>query len=497
MTPLWRRFWPDSLLGRTLLVLLGGIVVSNAIGLAVYSGERLALLTSDRGRLLAERVAAAVDALEQSAGADRAQVIRTLRGPGLWLNWSLRPAARAPADDWRIRPLRRALIAELGDVTPDRVRLSFGSPADDPDADRGPGDRVFPPGRGWGVAPPPGVRPEGPGFGPGWMRRGTTGAVPAEDLLVGSVQLSDGSWLNFFAPHFALTPVWEAPFFIITITTLLVIMAVSIWAVRRAAQPLSMFAEAAERVGRDLDAAPLPETGPSEVRKVSRAFNDMQRRLQRFVGDRTQMLAAISHDLRTPITRLRLRAEFIDNDDQRQKMLSDLDEIEAMITGTLAFARNEAAREPTTAVDLAVLVQSVCDEAEDAGASAAYAGPAHLAFVGRPVALRRAFANLVDNAAKYGGGARVTLTADPRVVTVCVDDDGPGIPEREQEKVFDPFYRIEGSRSRDTGGVGLGLAVVRSAVRAHGGEVTLQNRAEGGLRVSVILPQPGPPAAGA
>jgi signal transduction histidine kinase len=252
-----------------------------------------------------------------------------------------------------------------------------------------------------------------------------------------------------------------------------------------------VFTSAADRLGLDMNAPPLTEEGPREVRQASHAFNNMQRRLQRFVRDRTQMLAAISHDLRTPITRLKLRAELIEDEQQQKKMLSDLDEMEAMIAATLSFARDEFAHEPRAALDLAALLQTVCDEAADAADAASYDGPARFAFTGRPTALKRAFANLIDNAVKYGAAARVALTVAQGTVSVAIDDDGPGIAEAEFDRVFDPFYRIESSRSRETGGVGLGLAVVRSVVRGHGGDITLANRPEGGLRATVVLPMGG------
>ena len=200
------------------------------------------------------------------------------------------------------------------------------------------------------------------------------------------------------------------------------------------------------------------------------------------------MLAAISHDLRTPITRLRLRAEFVDDDEQRAKMLNDLEQMEAMIAATLAFAREDSTNEPRKTLDLAALMQSVCDDATDMGCDVVYDGAARASYNGRPMALKRAFTNLVDNAVKYGGGARVVLEETREGIVVTVEDNGPGVPDSEIERIFEPFYRAETSRNRETGGTGLGLAVVRSIIRGHGGEVTLVNRTEGGLRATVTLP---------
>jgi hypothetical protein len=271
----------------------------------------------------------------------------------------------------------------------------------------------------------------------------------------------------------------------------------TLWAVRRLTRPVRDLAQAAERLGRDVNATPLPEEGPSEVATAARAFNTMAGRIRRFVGDRTQMLAAIGHDLRTPITRLRLRAEFMEDEEQRRRMLADLDEMEAMITATLAFARDEAAAEPAVPLDLAALCRTVLDEAADARPDAAervsYAGPERLVVAqARPVALKRAVANLVSNALSYGGAARLRLQPPDGQghgpLRLTVEDDGPGIPPAQLEAVFQPFRRLEGSRNRETGGVGLGLPIARNILRAHGGDVVLRNRTNGGLLAEATLP---------
>jgi signal transduction histidine kinase len=319
------------------------------------------------------------------------------------------------------------------------------------------------------------------------------------EALVGSLRLSDGSWLNFIAPLVVFTPLWATPLFLVLMITTAVVALVAMWAVRRATRPLSILAAAAERFGREGDAAPVAEDGPREVRAAAVAFNRMQDRLKTMLAERMQMLAALSHDLRTPLTRLRLRAELIEDPEQLTRTLADLDDIKAMLDSTLAFAHDEARCEPAAAVDLAALAQTVCDEAEDAGGQVSYAGPDHLTFHGRPQILKRALANLVGNAVNYGGAARLSLQDLGEAVEIAVDDDGPGIPESELTKVFTPFYRLEGSRSRQTGGVGLGLTVVRTAAGQHGGTAVLANKPGGGLRATLRLPrgagEPAPEAA--
>jgi signal transduction histidine kinase len=307
-------------------------------------------------------------------------------------------------------------------------------------------------------------------------------------ILEASLRLADGTWLNFAALTPPWEPFWWSRYFLSIVVMTALVIALSVWAVRRATRPLGAFALAAARLGTDVNAPPVSEQGPREVSQLARAFNDMQRRLRSFVQDRTEMLAAISHDLRTPITRLRLRADLVEDEEQRQKILADLEQMEAMIAATLSFAREDFSQEPQKPFGLAVLLRDLCDDAADSGHAAVYEGAPSLAYRGRPVALKRVFTNLIDNAVNYGKAAKVSLSAVAGQATVSVEDQGPGIPEDQQEKVFAPFYRLEGSRGRDTGGVGLGLASVRSIVRAHGGEVALTNRSEGGLKVTVTLP---------
>lgn len=268
----------------------------------------------------------------------------------------------------------------------------------------------------------------------------------------------------------------------------LIIGLFSVVAARRLAEPIGDFGRAAEQLGTGQDVSPLAERGPRELRVATRAFNQMQERLRRFLEDRTRMLAAISHDLRTPLARLRLRAEFIEDEDQRAETRADLDAMSQMIRATLDFARDDALREQANLVDLGVLVADICDDIAELGGDVLLADASHISARCQPTAIRRAVANLVENAVKYGGGARVELVREANGVVIVVDDHGPGIPVDEQERVFAPFYRLEQSRNRDTGGVGLGLAVSRNIAREHGGDVKLSNRTPSGLRARLELP---------
>jgi signal transduction histidine kinase len=269
---------------------------------------------------------------------------------------------------------------------------------------------------------------------------------------------------------------------------LLAAVIVAFWTARRLARPIREFARAAERLGVDLTAPPLAVRGPQELRATIQAFNRMQDRLRRFLEDRTQMLAAISHDLRAPLARLRLRAEFVEDEEQQRKMFGELTTMNAMIDSTLAFARDATRHEPRKLVDLSVLVEDVCEDVADSGGTALYRGPRGIAVTCRPSDIRRAISNLVDNAVKYGGSAHVDIIREDKRVVVAIDDDGPGLPLKEQERVFAPFYRLEPAREPGSGGVGLGLSVARTIAREHGGEVTLANRDSGGLSVRIELP---------
>ena len=311
-----------------------------------------------------------------------------------------------------------------------------------------------------------------------------------EALFRVSVKGADNVWINWRIRLAVDEPRNIIPQLLWLTAISVIVSAIAFIAMRFATQPLGVFASAAERLGVDVNAEPLSEKGPSEVRRASLAFNTMQTRVKRFISDRTQMLAAISHDLRTPITRLRLRAEFVDDDEQRDKMLHDLNEMEAMIAATLTFARDDAAIEPATNVDAAAIVASLCGDHVAAGRPVTYTGPDTFDLLVRPLAFKRAIDNFIDNAVKYGKRASVKLIPAPGGLVIEIDDEGPGIPLSERERVFAPFTRLETSRSRETGGTGLGMTIARNAVRSMGGDVDLINLPQRGLRVRVTLPVP-------
>ena len=264
---------------------------------------------------------------------------------------------------------------------------------------------------------------------------------------------------------------------------------VTSWTARRMTAPLGMLADAAERLGRNVDAPPLTWSSTVEMRRASEAFNEMQARLRRLIENRTLMLAAISHDLRTQLTLLRLRAEASEGMPERDRMLRTIGEMEEMLTATLSFARDDAANEGRKRADVSALLRSLVDDMAETGVPVAVGTVDDNVIVEcKPMALRRALTNLIDNAVKFGAGARASLHAGAERIELTIDDDGPGIPEDKLKQVLQPFYRLEGSRNRDTGGIGLGLAIAASIAEAHGGELKLANRPEGGLKATISLP---------
>jgi len=469
-----RRLLPDTFAGWVIVLLIGGLALSQAVTLAINYRSRTSTATVLEHFRLAERVADVVRLVGGSPPEQRQRMLSSLAGPTLRANWGARPAIPdAPPADWHAQLFAQVVQSALWDVPWHELRVEL---ADAPPA----------------IARAAGATPDR-------LRAATPGVARSVNEIIAeherasvlhvSLQLDDQTWLNFEAPLVEERDVgspWSVPLFMLAA---LAILGASIWAVRRLTSPLTMLAAAAEHLGRDVNAAPLSETGPQELRGAAHAFNLMQERIQRFVRDRTLMVAAMSHDLRTPITRLRLRAEFVEDEEQRRRMLSDLDDMESMVDSTLAFVREEASTEETASTDLVSLVANVCEDRHDVTFVVDPRVGPRLPYVCRPVALARCLTNVVDNAVKYAGSAEVRLDTSASSVTVVVEDRGPGIAGDDRERAFAPFTRLDPSRNRETGGTGLGLTIARAIARAHGGDVGLEDRVGGGLRVIVTLPR--------
>ncbi len=351
------------------------------------------------------------------------------------------------------------------------------------------------------LAPLPAGQPLGEDLDhPAWtrLRRGLTGrplalraALTSEHhhptLYLGT-ELADGSpfLVEAMAPLHSRPPART----LAAMAAIVIGVAFLTWlAVRIATRPLSRLAKAAEGLGKNLDQEPLPEDGPLEVRHAASAFNRMQARLRELFGERTRILAAVSHDLQTPITRLQLRAEMMDDDRLREKMLADLAEMQALVEEGLAYAGSTAApKETEVLVDLDALVSSLVADYADAGRPVSLASVCGQAVRTQPHKLRRLLCNLVDNALKFGGSAELTLAVAGDPFVISVRDHGEGIAEAELEKVFEPFYRLEPSRNRETGGTGLGLAIAGQLARSLGVMLRLRNHPDGGLEAMLTLP---------
>jgi signal transduction histidine kinase len=441
----WTRAIPDGLAARFALLLAGALVAVNLVAVALLSSERQRLGRAlSEGRAI-ERLALIVPLIEAAPPEDRARIAELAEDRFARVEIEAAPIVGLGEADARATALLRQTLAALGSGATE-VRAGALS------TQRGERDR------------------------PPVERLALSVAIPAAD---GDAP----AWLNIVARPSRPPPEAErGPLLVVLLLSLAAVLAVGLLFIRRLTRPLAALAAAARAAGRGDRTARVAETGARELRETARAFNEMQTRIARFDAERTRTLAAVGHDLRTPITSLRIRAEMLD-EPEREPIVRTLVEMTVMADGLVAYARGQGDAEEVVPVDLAALLDRICGER-----GAGFATTRRATVRGRPVALARAFGNLVDNALRYGGAARVTLDRDEGDSIVTVDDDGPGIPPERIEAMFEPFARGEASRSVETGGAGLGLAIARTIVRAHGGEVTLVNREGGGLRARILLP---------
>lgn len=494
------RLVPESLFGRLMLALVGAVGVTLLVAVLLIVRERrdLALLGTGAWST-AQLIADTSIALAGMPPTERQVAVAKLEAESLSTDDEPRPRPMPPRIDpaTTARAYERRIERDLGkgfgvNVTPSRQRSeSIITVGADPRRRARPPEMTLPdgPGRfnagGPDAGPPTGIpRGLGPG-GEGGPRFG--GFLGARFLDV-SVQLPDGQMLIFRTPAPQPGPPMPQQIFI-ELSLLTVVLALVLYFMTRSiTRPLSDLARAAETVGRGGRHVPLEERGAREVRNATRAFNSMQERLQRYLDSRTRVLAAMSHDLRTPLTRLRLRAESIENQDLRNRFTADLDEMNEMVRGALGLFRDLNDDEAVEPVDVDALLRQLQAEFAETGGEIQLEGTAGLPVLARPKALKRCLANLLHNAIKYGVRAHVA-SSDRPAVTIRVRDEGPGIPAEYLEQVFEPFFRVESSRNRDTGGTGLGLCIARDVVQSHGGSIALKNLPEGGLEVTLMLPR--------
>jgi len=304
------------------------------------------------------------------------------------------------------------------------------------------------------------------------------------------IALPDGAMISArVLPDQRPRPFWTGPWMVTLLFAIVSVTLLGLWAAWALTAPLSSFAKAAESFSVNGAAQPLPERGPEEIRSVAKALNRMRERITTLIDDRTKMLAAISHDLRTPITRMRLRSEFIEDDMHRHRMLSDLDQMRSMLESVLSFLRNDRKLEAMTLTDIASTLQLITDQFADMGHKVVYDGPEHAMATVRPDDLHRSVTNLVENAVRFGALVTIRLSVAPDAITIAVEDDGPGISDARKEVMMEPFVRGDEARNMDeTAGFGLGLSIARTIALAHGGELSLNDRQPNGLIVCIQLP---------
>lgn len=462
--------WPTSLASQLIVLMLAAIVAAQALSIWIFQDERrIALVAAARDNLLARAVALS-ELMEDTPVAlqDRILEASSSRYAVFWLGDT--PLAPEPGTSRFEQRLQGYMSRDLapGQV----VHLNIHA-----DEKRGPGRREARDDdkASWRDVP----KRERPHNLRKIMNK-------PEDLSL-SIQMTDGRWLNVATSYRPPSGAFIALMVQLGLTALLTVLIIGL-AVRRVTRPLKDLATSAEKLGRGEEQEPLTPSGPREVRALTSAFNDMQDRLTRFVQDRTRMLAAISHDLRTPITSLRLRAEFIDDDENRDKMIETLDEMAAMTEAALRFAKDEAQAETAENADLGALLEAIAGDQQDLGHSCSVETSERIIVPCRPMALKRALRNLIENGIRYGEAVSIKAGKEGQEAIIRVRDKGPGIPEDRLKDVFEPFVRLEESRSEETGGIGLGLAITRSIIHAHGGRIDLRNREEGGLEAEVRLP---------
>lgn len=466
---------PRSLFSRVVLVLLSGLIVAQLLSLGIHLHERGELLYRASGVQSAQRIADIVKLLDSFAPAERRKIAAIFNAPPLFISLD-KARLQQQGDDvergGQVIFFRAVLRRFLGDEWPMEVMVS-----QNPAHNREIAGPAFQPPRMMGSGRP---------FGPGMHYFAAPGLS-----FVAQVRLHDGTWVTFEARQPADTSSWPYRLMLSLLILLVTVIALTLIAARWVTRPLNALADAAEELGRNIDRPPLTENGPLEVARAAHAFNSMQQRLKRYIQDRTRVLAAMSHDLKTPITRLRLRAELLDDGELKKKFSRDLEEMESMVGAALDFMRGMETGEQAQPLDIMALLESLQADAQETGGDITIKGSASGPYVGRPQALKRCLRNLIDNAVKYGTSATILVEDSPDQLVIHIEDRGRGIPDEELERVFGPFYRVEGSRSRQTGGTGLGLSIARNIAQLHGGTLVLRNITGGGLEAMLTLPRLG------
>lgn len=439
-----------SMMGRVFLILVGGIFASGTLTFLLADSARQTDISQIRSVHAAERIEQLVLMLEAVPREARGQVVAAAGRHGIVAEFSGADASGGEPDDEFTAALAQRLGAERR-VVAQKTPCAASLPAS--------------------------------GGAPRFRQQAVCRTV--------SLFLRDGTPLHLDMqprrpPPAAGLPGSRLLLYLFFFAACLGLLAYAV--ARMSTQPLRQLAQAAAELGNDIERPPLAENGPTEVRHAAAAFNTMQAQIRRYIQERTQMLAAITHDLQTPLTRIRLRLEKVQDRELQDKLIGDLSAVQAMIRDGLDLARSMNSEEPKQRTDFDSMLDSVCADAAETGQDVTLSGHTGAFVMAQPNAMRRCLTNLIDNATKYGGYARVAASRDKNRVIVQVRDGGPGIPEDMLEAVFDPFFRLEGSRSRDTGGTGIGVTIARNIAEKHGGTLYLRNHPDGGLMATLELP---------
>lgn len=467
------RLVPRSLFSRLVLVMLGVLALAQILSLTVHMHERGELLSQASGMRSAQRIADIVKLLDSMNADERPRIAQVLSAPPITIRLDDKPLAHVDqATDERARAaLFRAMLRRfLGEGREMQVVVSEGP--------------YVVPAEMHGFKSPERRGPMGMGAGAGLRHASQPGFS-----FIAQVRLTDNSLVTFDSRQPASTASWPYRLLLSLAVLFAAVIVVSLIAVHWATRPLKRLSDAAEALGQNIDRAPLDENGPEEVARAARTFNRMQARLQGYIRDRTRILAAMSHDLKTPITRLRLRAELLDDAEHRKRFTRDLDEMESMVAATLDFLRGLESGETAKPVDVMALLESLQADLAETGGEVHIEGQTTEPYPGKPQALKRCLRNLLENAVKYGKRAHVIVEDAAESLRIRIQDEGPGLPPEEIGKVFEPFYRTEQSRSRETGGTGLGLTIARNVAEGHGGTLKLLNRPDVGLEACLTLPR--------
>lgn len=457
------RFWPKGLRGQLMAAIALALIVAQVIAFGLFARERSQAVRMAYRENVITRTESLLRLLDELPEAQRQRMLDTVSNRLLRFSVDPAPAVEESDADRRIGQLAHDFAQRLG-VADDKVRIALL----DPDGD------LF----DWQMNPQHMHDAHDDAHRP-WRR---------PRWIAFAVARADGTWLNAVATTPPPPPPFGRAFLLSLLLSLAAVLAAAYWLARRLTSPIVALASSARGFGAGSAAQPLAPDGPQEVRETIDAFNDMQARIARFIKDRTHLLAAVSHDLRTPLTSMRLRAELIEDEEARSKLIESIEEMQNIANDTLEFVRAEQTSEELRETDLQSLAQSVADDLAELGHDVSVKDGGRVLVRCQPVALRRALRNLMINAAIYGKRAQVAIEQGPQSVRLVIDDEGPGLPDGDLERMFDPFTRGESSRSRNTGGAGMGLPIARTILRRLGGDVTLESREGGGLRALVALP---------